>query len=96
MIKMLDFFVNRYYFKTLNKKGLINDTEHSNYSINEIKIFQSDKIICLSDNNQIIIFNIIGNNLLCKYNMENNLDNNNSKIEIFNKDLVLFLIILDI
>ena len=28
---MLDFFVNRYYFKTLHKKGLINDTEHSNY-----------------------------------------------------------------
>ena len=47
MYKIVDFFINRYYFNTLH--------EYDSYTIqdittNQLKLFQTDKIICLNDN----------------------------------------------
>ena len=61
IVNVIDFFVNRYYFKTLNE---YNSFQVHDTLIKQIKFFQNDKIICISNDNDVLIYNIIKKNLL--------------------------------
>ena len=88
MIKILDFFINRYYFKTLHQKDLIEIKDHSKYIKGEIKLFQNDKIIYSTKENEILIYNILEKKLLCKYRIPYYFFHK-KKIEIFTKNLFI-------
>ena len=84
MHKIVDFFINRYYFNTLH--------EYDNYTIqdktaNQIKLFQTDKLICLNDND-IKIYNIFEKNFLCKIKLKEikSIYEDIRKIELFGND----------
>ena len=61
IVNIIAFFVNRYYFKTLNE---YNSFQVHDTLIKQIKFFQNDKIICISNDNDVLIYNIIKKNLL--------------------------------
>lgn len=63
MLKIIDFPVIKYYFKSLKE---FDSFSIPSQVISNIKLFQKDKIICLTGNNDILIYNIIEKKLLCK------------------------------
>ena len=77
MIKIFDFFFNRYYFNTLH---LYKSYQISN-SIIQLEKFQEDKIICLFNNN-IKIYDILKLTLLYKIDIKYS-NENIRKIKLF-------------
>ena len=80
----MDFFINRFYFKTIHEYGFLK------MNIILIEPFHNDKIIFINDFSIIFIYNILENKLLCR-TTTNILNIYNFKIQIFkNNRFILF------
>ena len=84
MSKLLEFFINRNYFKILHEYDSLEMPKHK---INHIQLFQKDKIICLF-NNYIKLYDIYEKIILCKIkiSMKDYYYNSMRKIKIFGED----------